>query len=75
MKIVEPQIDRDEIARRAYEIWQARGCPPGDGSDNWRAAEEELLAARVSRNGSTQERLQSWLERVRQKFAPQRGQG
>jgi hypothetical protein len=71
MKTTEPQLDRDEIARRAYEIWQARGCPPGDGSDNWRAAEEELTAARVGRNGSTQQRLQAWLGRVRQKFASQ----
>ncbi len=71
MKTMEPQIDTEEIARRAYEIWQARGCPPGDGSENWRAAEEELLAARVRRNGSTQQRLQSWVERVRQKFVSQ----
>jgi len=69
MKTEERPISQDEIARRAYEIWQARGCPPGDGSDNWKAAEAELFAARVYRNGTTQQRLQSWLERVRQKLA------
>jgi hypothetical protein len=62
-------IEQEEIARRAYEIWQARGCPPGDGGEDWRAAEAELWAARVRRNGSTQERLQSWWSRVRQKIA------
>ena len=71
MKTCEARVSQDEIARRAYEIWQSRGCPPGDGSDNWRAAQAELLAERVGRNGSTQERLQSWWNRVRQKFAGQ----
>jgi hypothetical protein len=64
----EPQLSRDEIARRAYEIWQARGCPPTDGSEDWQAAEQQLTAERVSRNGSTQDRMQSWLSRVRQKI-------
>jgi hypothetical protein len=63
------EIPQEEIARRAYEIWQARGCPAGDGNEDWRAAERELSAARVSRNGSTQERMQSWWSRVRQKIA------
>ena len=64
-------VSEDEIARRAYEIWQARGCPPGDGSQDWQAAQRELSASRVGRNGSTQERMQSWWQRVREKFAPQ----
>jgi hypothetical protein len=62
-------VPQDEIARRAYEIWQARGCPPGDGSQDWEAAKAELIAARVGRNGSTQNRLRSLLGRVRQKIA------
>lgn len=61
-------ISRDEIARRAYEIWQARGCPPGDGSDDWNTAEAELSAIRVNRNGSTQERLQTWWQRMRHRI-------
>jgi hypothetical protein len=68
MKTSEAPVSQDEIARRAYEIWQARGCPEGDGGDNWRAAEAELTAGRVCRNGSTQQRLQSWWARVRQKI-------
>jgi hypothetical protein len=62
-------ISDDEIARRAYEIWQSRGCPPGDGSEDWQAARQELTESRVGRNGSTQERLQSWWQRVREKLA------
>jgi hypothetical protein len=66
---MERNVSQEEIARRAYEIWQSRGCPTGDGSEDWRAAEAELVRNRVRRNGSTQERLQSWWERVRQKIA------
>jgi hypothetical protein len=61
-------ISEDEIASRAYAIWQERGCPPGDGTDNWRAAEAELMAARISRNGSTQQRMQTWWQRMREKI-------
>jgi len=32
----------EAVAQRAYEIWEARGCPEGDGSDNWQAAKVEL---------------------------------
>lgn len=39
------KIDNGEVARRAYEIWQSRGCPSGDGLDDWNAALAELLAA------------------------------
>jgi hypothetical protein len=68
MNTVQPTISKEEIARRAYEIWQARGCPPGDGSEDWRTAEAELSATRVSRNGSTQQRMQTWWERMRDKI-------
>lgn len=62
-------VPQDEIARRAYEIWQNRGCPAGDGSQDWRAAEAELAAARNGRNGSTRYRLRSLWGRMRQKVA------
>jgi hypothetical protein len=67
------EISQEEIARRAYEIWQARGCPPGDGSENWQAAEAELTAARMKRQGTVQERLQFWWQQMRQKFAGPNG--
>jgi hypothetical protein len=67
----EPSIAHEEIAQRAYEIWQSRGCPPGDGSEDWQAAKAELSATRARRNGSTQARMQSWWSRVRQKLVRQ----
>lgn len=33
------------IARRAYEKWEARGCPDGDDRRDWFEAEQELLGA------------------------------
>ena len=32
------------IAKRAYEIWQAQGCPEGRDAENWYQAERELRA-------------------------------
>ena len=69
MAIVEKEIPQEAIARRAYEIWQARGCPAGDGSQDWQVAKSQLIAERIARDGSTRKRLQSWWGRVRQKFA------
>jgi hypothetical protein len=68
MSTAQDEISQEEIARRAYEIWQSRGCLPGDGSADWQAAEAELLAARVGRNGTTQHRVQTWWGRVKEKF-------
>ncbi|MCC7475973.1 MAG: DUF2934 domain-containing protein [Pirellulales bacterium] len=57
-------VSEEEIARRAYEIWEARGCPPGDGTDNWQAAEAELLADRICRGESTHSRLRAWWRKL-----------
>jgi hypothetical protein len=35
---------RAMIARRAYEKWQARGCPVGEDEKDWFEAEQEILA-------------------------------
>jgi hypothetical protein len=64
-------VTDDEIAQRAYEIWQARGCPQGDGQDDWETAKNELMSGRIGRNGSTQQRLQSWWRRVTERIAGQ----
>lgn len=32
----------DEIAARAYELWQRRGCPIGSPDEDWSQAEAEL---------------------------------
>jgi Protein of unknown function (DUF2934) len=33
-----------QIAARAYERWMRRGCPSGDGAEDWFAARAELEA-------------------------------
>jgi hypothetical protein len=69
MNATQPVVSDDEIARRAYEIWQRRGCPASDGTEDWQTAKAELLAARIARNGSTQARLQHLWQKLRQKIA------
>jgi hypothetical protein len=69
MQSTQTHVSDEEIARRAYEIWQSRGCPPSDGQEDWEAARTELTGTRIGRNGSTQQRLQHWWQRVRQKIA------
>lgn len=58
---MEHHLPHDEIARRAYEIWQARGCPPGDGSADWDAAVAELSRRQNGSSGG----LRHWWERMR----------
>lgn len=36
------QPSHDEIARRAYEIYERSGCEPGHSLENWLHAELEL---------------------------------
>jgi Protein of unknown function (DUF2934) len=38
-----PAPTPDEIAQRAYEIFQSRGGEPGHDLDDWLQAESELL--------------------------------
>lgn len=35
----------EEIARRAYEIWQGEGQPEGRDTEHWLTAERQLLGA------------------------------
>lgn len=39
---VSKQLNQDEIARLAYALWQARGCPHGSAEIDWLQAEEQL---------------------------------
>jgi len=32
----------EQIAERAYYIWESRGCPWGQSLDNWLEAEKQL---------------------------------
>jgi len=36
-------VTEEAIAARAYELWQARGCPVGDGQQDWQDAKSQLL--------------------------------
>ena len=37
-----PEVTPEQIARRAYELYLARGNRPGDALGDWLAAEHEL---------------------------------
>jgi hypothetical protein len=39
------ELSRDEVARRAYQLWETAGCPAGQDLAHWLQAEEELLYA------------------------------
>jgi len=34
----------EEIALRAYQIWEQEGRPPGRDHEHWKLAEQELMA-------------------------------
>jgi hypothetical protein len=45
---VEPSsepITKESIALRAYQLWEARGCPEGDGDQDWQQALLQLETA------------------------------
>lgn len=39
--------DEIEIALRAYELWQERGCPEGSAEEDWIQAEREVKSKEV----------------------------
>jgi hypothetical protein len=42
-RAVVPALSSEEIERRAYEIFMARGAEPGHDLEDWLQAERELL--------------------------------
>lgn len=54
------QVPDEEIARRAYEIWESRGRPQSNGTEDWDAAVAELGTRREGAG-----RLRHWWERMR----------
>ena len=62
------EVPTDEIARRAYELWEARGRPQSDGTEDWDAAVAELSTVRRHRNGSSG-RWRTWFGRMRRSMA------
>ncbi len=45
------RIDEEAIRAKAYELWQARGCPNGDPGDDWVRAERLLRDEVVADDG------------------------
>ncbi len=45
--IVERAPTHEEIARLAYNFWEARGRPLGSPEEDWFAAEQDLLMERL----------------------------
>lgn len=39
-------IDQEDIARRAFELYEARGCEQGHDVEDWLQAERELAEER-----------------------------
>jgi hypothetical protein len=50
-------IPPEEIARRAYELFMARGCAHGGDIDDWLLAESELVRAKLMRQPKGQDRM------------------
>ncbi len=46
-----PMPTREQIARRAYEIWLQSGCLCGRDDENWAQAERELSAGCSAQQG------------------------
>jgi hypothetical protein len=65
MRTSHAEVPNEEIARRAYELWEARGRPPGDGTEDWETAVAELTAKRRQNGGG----LRAWINRVRQSIS------
>jgi hypothetical protein len=42
--------EHNQIARRAYELWQKRGCPIGSPEQDWSQARAELENREMQRN-------------------------
>ena len=38
------EVSKENIARRAYELYTQRGCEPGNDVEDWLNAEKELGA-------------------------------
>jgi Protein of unknown function (DUF2934) len=52
------EIIRSTVARRAYEIFERRGCEHGFDLDDWVAAEKELLRDDFDGNTSQKKLIQ-----------------
>ena len=44
-----PGPSREEIALRAYQLWEERGKPHGSPEEDWHLAEQQLRAGQPSK--------------------------
>jgi hypothetical protein len=49
-----PGLSHDQIAVRAYELWEAQGRPEGTDRENWFEAEQQLRVKIESSSGASQ---------------------
>jgi len=42
----DPVLSQDKIRTRAYELYENRGCEPGQDQQDWTRAEQEVLVDR-----------------------------
>ena len=47
------ELSREEIARRAYELYTQRGCEHGKDLEDWVRAEKELSDEPIARPAET----------------------
>jgi Protein of unknown function (DUF2934) len=47
-----PELDRDRVAQRAYELYLSRGGADGRDQDDWFIAEQEMIRSRKPQNES-----------------------
>lgn len=40
---LKPEMDREQVARLAYELYLKRGCENGDAVEDWLSAERILI--------------------------------
>jgi hypothetical protein len=52
----------DDIAKRAYELWEKAGKPEGQETEHWLQAENEIMERRESK-GATKRAMQPANER------------
>ena len=66
-RLKDPKVTNEAIASRAYQLWQARGCPEGDGQDDWQAAKMQLLAE--AKQSHRRKPLRRLISRIRNRAA------
>lgn len=65
-------MSNEIISLRAYQLWEARGCPVTDGAEDWETAETQLLGETQPSEAQQQKRrqpLRKLFARIRRRAA------